>query len=78
MQGELAAGDGLNVQGIGQAGELEGAAQVGVSQGQGAVAVRLGLRQQFVDVRSAKTERVKALGVQFDVRGTHASCPYAP
>ena len=77
LQGKLAAGDGLDVQGIGQTGEFEGAAQVGVGQGQGVVAVRFGLRQQFVDVRSAETERVKALGVQFDVRGTHGSCPYA-
>ena len=77
LQGELAAGDGLDAQGIGQAGEFEGAAQVGVGQSQGAAAVRLGLRQQFVDVRGAETEREKTLGVQFDVRGTHGSCSYA-
>ena len=49
-QGQLAAGDGPDAQAVGQPGELQGAAQVGVGESLGGIAVLSGLGQQLVDV----------------------------
>ena len=54
LQGQLAAGDGLDAHAVGQPGELQGAAQVSVGQGQGIVTVLPGLGQQLVNVGGAR------------------------
>ena len=61
-QRQLCAGDGLGAQALGQPGELQRAAQVGIGQGQRRIAVLLGLRQQLVDMRRPLPEGVEALG----------------
>ena len=68
-QGHLSPGDGLDAQAVGLAGELQGAAQVGVRQGQGGVAVLLCLGQQFMGVGRPLSKGVEALGVEFHVPG---------
>ena len=49
-QGQFPAGYRLYSQTVGQAGELQSAAQVGVGQGHGRIAALLGGGQKFVDV----------------------------
>ena len=62
---------GLNAQAAGQAGELQGAAEVGVGQGQGRIPVLPGPGQQFVDVGRSCPEGIEALDVEFHVTGGH-------
>ena len=70
-QGKLAAGDRLDPEAVGQPGEFQGAAQIGVGQGQGGIPVLSGLGQQLVDVGGAHTEGIEALDVEFHVCSGH-------
>ena len=49
-QGQLSAGHRVYSQAVGQAGELQRAAQVGVGQGHGLIAVLPGSGQEFMDM----------------------------
>ena len=70
-QGQFSAGDGLDSQAAGQAGELQGAAEVGIGQGQGRIPVLPGPCQQFVDVGDPHSKGIEALDVEFHVTGRH-------
>ena len=74
-QRQLGAGDRPDIEAVGQARELQAAAEVDVGQGQGRVAIFFGLGQQLVDVGRARPEGVKAFGVQLDVARAHARTP---
>ena len=67
QQGELAAGDGPDLQAVGEASEVQRPAEVGVGQGKGRVTERLGLGEQLVRVGGSRPEGVEALGVQLNV-----------
>ena len=70
-QGQFSSGNGLDTQTVGQPGKLQGAAQVGVSQGQGGIPILSGPGQQLVSVGRSQPKRIEALGVQFSVNGNH-------
>ena len=74
-QGELAAGDGPHVEAAGQPRELQRAAEVGVREGEGGIAVLAGLREELVGVGGPLPKGVEALGVQLHVPGCHAAAP---
>ena len=57
QQGDLAAGDGLHAEAACETGELQRAAEVGVGEREGVVAVRLRLRQQLMCMRCAPSPK---------------------
>ena len=67
-QREFTSADGLYSEAVGETGELQRSAQVGVGQCERRIAVLDGARKQLMDMGCALTERVEALAVKLCVR----------